>query len=329
MQPVLAAGNPWSGYGFWASSGVSHNVWEAIAYITVPTISNCLSGSKCQVAAWVGLTNDQSGANGIAQGGVAVYVDCSSSCGTTSYKAWWQFYPSGPTFCYNVNPGDVVYVDVVANTGNPSSYNVAVTDTTTGTACNQNGSINGGPYFANFMVEDPPGWTLAQFNTGSSPYIWFHRARMYYDGSWYSITTPFNAGTFNAYICAPPGCTGYTGDGVVQSDSGGYGQFFVQYGPNCSATASPTSGTQSVTVQFSVSCSGGLPPYSYYWQFNDGYGTTSKLQNPTNTYYCIGPGTSDFFPTLTVTDAQGVRTQPSVPDITVNAPHGCAQSPTP
>ena len=98
--------------------------------------------------------------------------------------------------------------------------------------------------------------------------------------------------------------------------------------PTCYASASPTSGTQSVTVQFTSSCSGGATPYSYYWQFNDGYGTTSSLQNPINTYYCFTAGTTHFNPTLTVTDANGVPTNPSVPSITVYAPHGCAQSPT-
>ncbi len=98
---------------------------------------------------------------------------------------------------------------------------------------------------------------------------------------------------------------------------------------SCTASASPTSGTQAVAVQFTSSCSDRTPPYSYYWQFNDGYAGTSSLQNPTNTYYCLTAGTNVFYPTLTVTDANGAQSQPNVPSITVNAPRGCALHPSP
>jgi len=53
------------------------------------------------------------------------------------------------------------------------------------------------------------------------------------------------------------------------------------------------------SLQFSGSASGGIPPYTYYWDFGDGI--TSTLQNPTH-YYTV-PG--NYTVNLTVTDDLG------------------------
>jgi hypothetical protein len=49
------------------------------------------------------------------------------------------------------------------------------------------------------------------------------------------------------------------------------------------ASANPTSGSTPLTVQFSVDVSGGIPPYSYFWEFGD-LSPYSLEQNPTHTY---------------------------------------------
>jgi PKD repeat protein len=63
--------------------------------------------------------------------------------------------------------------------------------------------------------------------------------------------------------------------------------------------ASPTSGQQPLTVQFSSSVSGGVPPYTYSWDFGDSTGGTGN--QPVHTYF--NPGT--FYATLTVGDQSG------------------------
>jgi outer membrane protein assembly factor BamB len=52
-------------------------------------------------------------------------------------------------------------------------------------------------------------------------------------------------------------------------------------------------------IQFTGTVYGGIPPYSYHWDFGDG--NTSVVQNPTHTYSSIG----NYTATLTVTDTEG------------------------
>lgn len=80
----------------------------------------------------------------------------------------------------------------------------------------------------------------------------------------------------------------------------------------CMATASPTSGYAPLTVQFSPNVSGGRAPYTYRWQFGDGY--TSALANPTHTFQSAGT----YSVMLTVTDADQ-RTAGSMVPVTANA----------
>jgi hypothetical protein len=99
---------------------------------------------------------------------------------------------------------------------------------------------------------------------------------------------------------------------------------------SCSAGASPSDGTRTVTVQFSASCSGGVPPYSYNWQFGDGGSSTA--QNPTHTYYYRSPTPPDpsvYYPSLGVHDSTIGTSNPGVPTIYVYCGTPCAQSPSP
>jgi outer membrane protein assembly factor BamB len=52
-------------------------------------------------------------------------------------------------------------------------------------------------------------------------------------------------------------------------------------------------------VQFTGTVYGGIPPYSYHWDFGDGY--ISVVQNPIHAYSSVG----NYTATLTVTDTEG------------------------
>jgi PKD repeat protein len=74
----------------------------------------------------------------------------------------------------------------------------------------------------------------------------------------------------------------------------------------CSATGTPSSGSSPLTVVFSASATGGTPPYSWFWDFGDGF--TSTSQSPTHNYVTNGSYTA----TMTVTDAVGNQCQKTV-----------------
>jgi len=78
-----------------------------------------------------------------------------------------------------------------------------------------------------------------------------------------------------------------------------------------SCIASPTSGNVPFTVYFTGSASGGIPPYSYSWNFGDGGNSTQ--QNPSHTYNSAG----NYTVTLTVTDSQSLQDSVSL-TITAN-----------
>lgn len=71
-------------------------------------------------------------------------------------------------------------------------------------------------------------------------------------------------------------------------------------GPAASFTASPTSGTAPLTVQFTDTSTGG--PTSWRWDFGDG--GTSTVQNPAHTYQVAGTYTA----TLTASNTDGSST---------------------
>lgn len=77
--------------------------------------------------------------------------------------------------------------------------------------------------------------------------------------------------------------------------------------------ASPTSGWIPLAINFTGSATGGTEPYTYAWDFGDGYSSTE--QNPSHTYSNAG----DFTVTLTVTDSQSNQNSDS---LTINATLG-------
>jgi endonuclease/exonuclease/phosphatase family metal-dependent hydrolase len=115
------------------------------------------------------------------------------------------------------------------------------------------------------------------------------------------------------YLLSPPGAL--MNDGVILSSTlsvagGGGGITAVAPPPNqppqLSISASPTSGTSPLFVNFSSSASdpdGYIA--SYYWNFGDN--TTSSLPNPTHAY-----GAGSYLAYLTVTDNSGAVTTANV-----------------
>jgi PKD repeat protein len=81
--------------------------------------------------------------------------------------------------------------------------------------------------------------------------------------------------------------------------------------PTASFTASPTSGTAPLSVQFTDTSTGS--PTAWSWSFGDG--TASTAQNPTHTY--TSPGT--YTATLTASNSSG-SSNPATRTITVTAP---------
>ncbi len=78
-------------------------------------------------------------------------------------------------------------------------------------------------------------------------------------------------------------------------------------------SAEPITGTIPLTFSFAGSPSGGVPPYSFQWDFGDGGESTT--QNPTHTYQAAGT----FTVTLTVSDADG-RTATKTIQIHIDGP---------
>ena len=70
---------------------------------------------------------------------------------------------------------------------------------------------------------------------------------------------------------------------------------------NCEANG-PYSGYYQTNIQFNGDAFGGIPPYTYHWDFGDG--NTSDQQNPTHSYSTVGT----FTATLTVHDSTGNHT---------------------
>ncbi|MGB9693353.1 MAG: PKD domain-containing protein [Fervidobacterium sp.] len=83
-------------------------------------------------------------------------------------------------------------------------------------------------------------------------------------------------------------------------------------GLNCTISASPTSGTAPLTVNFSATVSGGISPYSYSWNFGDG--GSSTFQNPAHTFQNSGA----YNVVLTVTDSTTPTHLSTSKNITIN-----------
>ena len=124
------------------------------------------------------------------------------------------------------------------------------------------------------------------------------------DGTTSNLQNPTHAyqNTYNGSVFLT---VTYTGGSVFDSAS-----CTVSGGPPTPPVADPGEeyiGVIGQTVQFYGSVSGGVEPYTWYWDFGDGY--TSTLQNPLHTYQAQG----FYTVTLTVTDANTQQSTATVP----------------
>lgn len=227
-------GNIWSGYQFYGSATQNVAVYGVAAYWSVPTASQPYSGAcpnaYCDVAVWVGLTNDYGGANGIVQTGTDSIVGCNSLPCTTTGWAWWQFYPGGPYYCaWHPNTGDSITADAVSEitTGGPATtYDVLLIDNTKNLSCSTTQSFAqmGTPYYGEFMAEQAQP-TLAKFTTFS---INQYGSGIYYNGAWRSITVPYSNYWYNAYVIS-----GSCGQETSLSSVNSAGDFNEQWLKSC------------------------------------------------------------------------------------------------
>jgi large repetitive protein len=95
------------------------------------------------------------------------------------------------------------------------------------------------------------------------------------------------------------GSTAISEDGTVYIGTHtGYLYAFGR-GPIIIDANGPYNGNCGSAIQFSGTVWGGMPPYSYLWDFGDG--TTSDIQSPKHNYTTVG----NFTATFTVTDSEG------------------------
>jgi uncharacterized repeat protein (TIGR03803 family) len=101
---------------------------------------------------------------------------------------------------------------------------------------------------------------------------------------------------------------------AANGGTGGYGTVFALSALFVQVMANPTTGVAPLTVNFSSSAvdSFGSPITSWNWTFGDG--STSTAQNPSHTYTILG----NFYPSLLVTNSNGLQVPGLVPSITVS-----------
>jgi probable HAF family extracellular repeat protein len=107
----------------------------------------------------------------------------------------------------------------------------------------------------------------------------------------------------------------FTATVTVRDSVGGSGEDSVTVTvAHLIVTAEPTATSVETgqAVPFEATATGGAGEYTFTWDFGDG--TTGEGANPSHTYDRAGT----FTPTVTVTDAQGVRNETSLAAITVH-----------
>ncbi|MEW6053884.1 MAG: PKD domain-containing protein [Nitrospirota bacterium] len=141
----------------------------------------------------------------------------------------------------------------------------------------------------------------------ASPYLVFFngvQATVTYTSPWQLVAkVPAGATSGPVWVEGPAGCISnekpFTVIGTLPA-------------PVANFTASPTSGTAPLTVNFTDTSTGS--PTSWAWAFGDG--GSSTLQNPSHTYN--NPGT--YTVSLTATNANGSDTETKIGYITVSSP---------
>ena len=103
-----------------------------------------------------------------------------------------------------------------------------------------------------------------------------------------------NDGIHNSLAIASDGTIYVTAEQYASGDLIAIGR-----GPLIVNANGPYTGYYQMPIQFTGTIYGGIPPYTYHWDFGDGQ--TSNEQNPTHNYSLVGNYTAAF----TVTDNEG------------------------
>jgi len=149
----------WSGY---AVTGASGSVTSAAGSWTVPTVTGTSSGQYA--AFWVGI--DGANSETVEQTGVLAETTRSGSRGTTTtYYAWYEFYPSESIIqitkansgaAATVKPSDTISASVTYASGTTSPFTLSITDQTQGWTFTITGSQSGAiESSAEWIVEAP------------------------------------------------------------------------------------------------------------------------------------------------------------------------------
>ena len=110
--------------------------------------------------------------------------------------------------------------------------------------------------------------------------------------------------------------------GCAYNMGGGYLYAFGR-GPLFVDARGPYSGYYDTAIHFAGEVFGGIPPYSYHWDFGDG--SSSNQQNPNHNYMSIG----NFTATFTVTDSEGNLSSDTAPvSISYQSPSVSITKPT-
>jgi YD repeat-containing protein len=130
------------------------------------------------------------------------------------------------------------------------------------------------------------------------------------------VLGPFPTSDSYFYGWSGGGCTGTGNCNITMNNDTTVTASFYIIPPNAEFTASPTSGTSPLTVNFTDLST--YNPTSWWWNFGDG--STSTLRNPSHTYR--NPGT--YTVSLTATNAGGSNPEIKTNYISVSA---CANLP--
>jgi outer membrane protein assembly factor BamB len=90
-------------------------------------------------------------------------------------------------------------------------------------------------------------------------------------------------------------------------DAGGGYLYAFGLGPLIADAHGPYTGYYNTAINFTGDAFGGIPSYSYHWDFGDG--SSSNQQNPSHNYTTVG----NFTATLTVTDSEGNQSSDTTP----------------
>ena len=211
----------YTGYDLMGNADGTTKVYEALADWSIPNAGQPYSGAceslnGCDVSVWPGVVHCPLGVStptcsleGVAQTGSDSELLCPQSGCSLSFPyadLWYEFWPqqSHEVLCTGVAayPFDSVQAYVLNqgwNGGSTSLWNILITDNTTNQSCSITGhSFNiGVPLLAEFIAEDPAGYTLSKFNQFGIA------GNMYYSGSTTGIYTPYSNGWYYQWYTEP------------------------------------------------------------------------------------------------------------------------------